>query len=163
MGGQQYVAIDLETTGLDTENDAIIEIGAVRFDESGVRDGFQTLVNPRRPVPHVVQDLTGISEEAVAAAPVLQAVASQLQAFIGDRPLVGHNITGFDVLFLDRAGIVHSPVLFDTANLAPLLLPGIAEYSLGALAAQIAASVSPTRQPRRWGNVATRAVPRERE
>ena len=134
MGGQQYVAIDLETTGLDTENDAVIEVGAVRFDQDGVLDGFQTLVNPRRLIPHVVQDLTGISEEAVARAPVLEAVAGELQAFLGDRPLVGHNVTGFDVLFLDRAGIVHSPALFDTADLASLLMPGLAEYSLSALA-----------------------------
>ncbi|HEV8574030.1 MAG TPA: 3'-5' exonuclease [Dehalococcoidia bacterium] len=48
--GNSYVALDLEATGLDTENDEIIEIGAVRFDDSGVLENFQTLVNPGRPI-----------------------------------------------------------------------------------------------------------------
>jgi DNA polymerase III epsilon subunit family exonuclease len=104
-----YVALDLETTGLDRDSDAIIEIGAVRFDGSGaVVETFETLVNPHVPLPPQVQDLTGISDAELAEAPPIYLVASQFQAFIGDDPLVGHNIINFDVPFLSRAGIVTS-------------------------------------------------------
>jgi hypothetical protein len=130
-----YIALDLETTGLDLENDAIIEIGAVRFDEGGtVLETYETLVNPGRPLPPVVADLTGISEREVASAPPVYLIASQLQAFLGDAPLVGHNVIGFDSVFLARAGIITSPDLYDTQYIASLLLPGLPEYSLGALA-----------------------------
>jgi DNA polymerase III epsilon subunit-like protein len=80
-----YIALDLETTGLDLENDSIIEIGAVRFDERGdVLETYETLVNPGRPLPPAVQDLTGISETDLADAPPLYLITSQLQAFLGD-------------------------------------------------------------------------------
>src|SRR5436853_3754699 len=100
-----YVALDLEATGLDTDSDCIIEIGAVRFEGGDVIDRLRTFVNPQRPVPHAVQRLTGISDGDVAGAPPLYEAAAQLQAFLGDDPLVGHNILGFDALFLRRADI----------------------------------------------------------
>ncbi len=130
-----YIALDLETTGLDLEKDAIVEIGAVRFDETGaVLETYETLVNPGRPLPPVVQDLTGISEREITAAPPIYLIASQLQAFLGDAPLIGHNVIGFDSVFLARAGVITSPDLYDTQDIASLLLPGLPEYSLAALA-----------------------------
>jgi DNA polymerase-3 subunit epsilon/ATP-dependent DNA helicase DinG len=130
-----FIALDLETTGLDLENDAIIEIGAVRFDDSGaVIETYEALVNPGRPLPAGVQDLTGITERDLAEAPPLFLLAPQIQAFIGDAPLVGHNVVGFDSPFLTRAGIITSPHLYDTQDIASLLLPGLPEYSLAALA-----------------------------
>ena len=137
MGGI-YIAIDLETTGLDLEKDAIIEIGAVRFDESGsVLETYETLVNPGLPLPHGVEGLTGITDHDLADAPPMFLLAQQLQAFLGDTPLVGHNITGFDAAFLERAGIIASPHLFDTQDIASLVLPGLPEYSLAALAERL--------------------------
>ncbi len=129
-----YVAIDLETTGLDFETDAIIEIGAVRFDAEGVLDTFQALVNPGQPIPLVVQGLTGIGDTDVAGAPGLSEISGEVSAFLGDSALVGHNVLGFDVEFLDRAGIGHGSTIYDTQELATLLLPGLTEYGLAALA-----------------------------
>ena len=131
--GTAYVALDLETTGLDLETDEIIEIGAVRFDENGVLDSFQTLVNPGRPISPAVVTLTGITDEAVRAAPPVWAVAPKLEEFLGDSPVVGQNVLGFDVLFLRRAGVRHSENVYDTHLLAEMLLPGLAEYGLAAL------------------------------
>jgi DNA polymerase-3 subunit epsilon/ATP-dependent DNA helicase DinG len=131
-----YVAIDLEATGLDAERDSIIEIGAVRFDHSGVRATFQTLVNPRRPVPPQVQRLTGITDAGVSRAPPLEAVAADLQAFIGGSAVVGHNILAFDAPLLLKAGVRHGPAVFDTLELSQLLLPGLAEYGLAGVAAR---------------------------
>ena len=133
MGKQTYVALDLETTGLDLETDEIMEIGAVRFDENGVLDRFQTLVNPGRPISPPVVTLTGITDDAVRAAPPIWSVASALEEFLGDSPVVGQNVLGFDILFLRRAGVRHSENVYDTHLLAEMLLPGSAEYGLAAL------------------------------
>jgi len=129
-----YVSLDLETSGLDLEDDAIIEVGAVRFDGDGVQDRFSTLVNPRRSIPQRIQSLTGISEADVRGAPPLEAVAGDLERFLDGAILVGHNVIGFDVRFLDAASIRHGEAIYDTQDLATLLLPGLPEYSLAALA-----------------------------
>jgi DNA polymerase-3 subunit epsilon/ATP-dependent DNA helicase DinG len=142
LGTQVYVALDLETTGLDTETDSIIEIGAVRFDESGVLGSFETLVNPGRPVSATVLDLTGIREDGIDGAPPLAAVAAELEEFLGDSALVGHNVIGFDTVFLQRAGIAHSPVVLDTQEIASLVMPGQAEYGQAALAATLGIEVT---------------------
>ena len=58
---QTFVALDLETTGLDSARDAIIEIGAVKFAGDEIIDSFQTFINPGRTIPEFVQRLTGIN------------------------------------------------------------------------------------------------------
>jgi DNA polymerase-3 subunit epsilon/ATP-dependent DNA helicase DinG len=128
-----YVALDLETTGLDPAGDAIIEVGAVKFGPAGVESTFASLVNPRRPVPYRIQMLTGIAAEELADAPPWEAVAVRLQEFLADRPIVGQNVVGFDLRFLAAVGIRHSPTIFDTHELAILLLPLLGAYSLAAL------------------------------
>ena len=129
-----YVALDLETTGLDPRTDTIIEVGAVRFDASGVHGHFSELLNPRRPIPLRIQELTGIGDDEVRQAPTLEAIAPDLEVFLKDAVLVGHNVGGFDVRFLDAAGIRHGESIYDTFDLATLLLPGLSEYNLAALA-----------------------------
>ena len=133
-----YVALDLETTGLDHANDVIIEVGAVRFGPAGVEDTFASLVNPRRAVPYRIQMLTGIAAEELADAPPWEAVAPRLQQFLADRPIVGQNVVGFDLHFLAAAGIRHSPTIHDTHELAVLLRPLLGEYNLAALARHFA-------------------------
>jgi predicted DnaQ family exonuclease/DinG family helicase len=129
-----YVALDLETTGLEPSSDAIIEVGAVKFDPKGVvQETFSTLVNPGRPVPYRIQMLTGIAPEEVAEAPRMGAVAPRLQQFIADHPIVGQHVLGFDLRFLAAAGLSHSSVVYDTHSLAVLLVPMLGEYSLSAL------------------------------
>lgn len=109
-------------------------MGAVRFDSQGVvQETFSTLVNPGRPIPYRIQMLTGIGPEEVAEAPTLEAVAPGVQEFIADLPLVGHNIIGFDLRFLDAAGIAHGALAHDTLELAAILLPLARERSLAAL------------------------------
>ncbi len=131
--GVSYVALDLETTGLDLENDEIIEIGAIRFGADGVRDSFQALVNPGRPITPPVVELTGITDEAVCSAPAIWAVAPALEEFLSESTLVGHNVLGFDTLFLRRAGVRFCESVYDTQGLAEMLLPGLADYGLAAL------------------------------
>ncbi|MCS7207427.1 MAG: exonuclease domain-containing protein [Dehalococcoidia bacterium] len=136
-----WVALDLETTGLDTAHDAIIEVGAVRFQGGKVLDTFTSLVNPYRPIPPEVERLTGITSRAVATAPPFALVAGQLLDFLGDAPvIVGHNLA-FDLAFLERAGVRPSALPADTQELAEVLFPR-GPYGLGALASALGIPVT---------------------
>ena len=136
-----YVALDLETTGLDSERDAIIEIGAVKFRDEQVLGEFGTLVNPGRRLPPDIVALTGITDDDVAGAPRLPEVLPRLVRFIGDCVLVGHNVR-FDLGFLQHSSSLGSNGVLDTFSLATVLAPDARRYSLGELAALF--NLSPT-------------------
>jgi predicted DnaQ family exonuclease/DinG family helicase len=129
----QYVAIDLEMTGIDQATDEIIEIAAVKFGTDGVRDRFATLVNPGRPLPRRIESLTGIKAAELKDAPRFDEVVDRFIRFVGDAPVVGQNVE-WDLAFLAKHGLVPEGPLYDTAELAELLLPGLPEYSLRSLA-----------------------------
>ena len=126
------VALDLETTGLDSTRDAIIEIGAVKFNGRRVEDEWQTLINPLRAIPRQITQLTGINNEMVRYAPSFQEVVQDLEAFVGDCPILGHNVS-FDLGFLRNRGVLLHNDKVDTYALAVVLLPGAGRYNLGAL------------------------------
>jgi DNA polymerase-3 subunit epsilon/ATP-dependent DNA helicase DinG len=130
------VALDLETTGLITETDEIIEVGAVKFQGDQVLDTFHTLVNPYKPLPKFIRELTGISQVEVDEASSFTTIASQLESFIGNRPIVGQNIA-FDLGFLAKSGMNLSNPFYDTREMAAVLLPRLREYSLLPLAASL--------------------------
>ena len=102
-----FVAIDVETTGLDFAHDRVIEIGAIKFIGGKPGAEFSSLVNPGVPLPALITELTGITGNDVAAAPAFAAIAQKLLAFVGGLPLCGHQII-FDLTFinkeLERAG-----------------------------------------------------------
>ena len=132
-----YVALDLETTGLDPEKDRITEVGAVRFTEDGtVLDTFQSLVNPGREIPFFIENLTGVTNDAVRDAPRLATISDQIQRFIGEAVLVGQNI-GFDIACLRREGIPLAVQSIDTAHFSRLLLPGRNGRGLMAVAGEL--------------------------
>ena len=126
------VALDLETTGLDPQTDAILEIGARRFDGNRVEDEFSTLINPGRHIPDFVSGLTGISDEMVRQAPSIRDVLDGLVAFIGDSPILGHNIQ-FDLSFFKKYKLFELNERLDTYELASVLLPSANRYNLGSL------------------------------
>ncbi len=128
-----YVALDLETTGLNADRDSIIELGAVRFRDGQVLDTFSQVVNPGRPIPRGIQQMTGISQAEADRAPSLGSVASRFRSFIGDAPLVGHNIK-FDVDFLKSNNLYRYNQEIDTWEMAVILLPGLPSYKLGRVA-----------------------------
>jgi DNA polymerase-3 subunit epsilon/ATP-dependent DNA helicase DinG len=127
-----YIALDLETTGLNSERDAIVEIGAVKFRGDEILGEWSSLVNPQRPLPRKIERLTGITQAQVERAPSLHSVLPPLTRFIGEHPVVGHNIK-FDLSFLQRAGYSAPPPALDTFELACILLPYASRYSLGKL------------------------------
>ena len=126
---RSYVAIDLETTGLDPDRDAIMEVGACRFDLDGGCETFHTLIDPRKAIPYRIQRLTGICDTDVAGAPVFAEVAGDLTDFIGDAPVIGQNVA-FDLGFLERSLVRPAGPAYDTQDLASLLLPGLLEHNL---------------------------------
>jgi len=127
-----YVALDLETTGLDPQRDSILEIGAVKFRGGEILDKFSSLVNPGRTVPLKITELTGITGEMAQNAPSLWSVLPHLSAFVRDLPVVGHNIA-FDLGFLRRQKVLASNEALDTFELAGILMPHAERYSLGKL------------------------------
>ena len=133
---KSIVALDLETTGLDPQSDAIIEIGAVRFEGNRIEHEFTTLINPGRHIPEFITGLTHISDEMVRQAPHIRDVLDELADFIGDAPILGHNIQ-FDLSFLKKFKLFELNVNIDTYELAAVLLPSASRYNLGALGQQL--------------------------
>lgn len=132
-----YVALDIETTGLDLVVDRITEVGALRFTAEGETvEQFESLVNPGRPIPHHIATLTGITDEAVGGAPPFGQVAGDLLRFVGADPIVGHNI-GFDLSYLRREAVDFPGAAIDTAQLSRLLMPARQPRGLGELAATL--------------------------
>jgi DNA polymerase-3 subunit epsilon/ATP-dependent DNA helicase DinG len=127
------VALDIETTGLDPQTDAIIEIGATRFNGRRVEAEWSTLINPNRPIPAFISQLTGITTDMVRSAPPIRAVLGDLVSFVGDSPVLGHNVR-FDLTFLNRHGALTLNDYIDTYELAAILLPTATRYNLGMLA-----------------------------
>jgi DNA polymerase-3 subunit epsilon/ATP-dependent DNA helicase DinG len=127
-----FISLDLEMTGLDPERDAIIEIGAVKFSQGRVLETLQTFVNPNREIPEFIQRLTNISPDQVKNAPQFSSVSDQLANFVGNHPIIGHNIQ-FDLRFLDNHGLSLLNSKYDTWDLASIFLPDIPEYSLAYL------------------------------
>jgi DNA polymerase III subunit epsilon len=97
----EFVVFDLETTGLSSERDRICEIGAARVRGLELVDSFESLVNPRLPLPRPIARLTGLREEELRRAPSASRVVGRFIAFAGEAPLAAHNAR-FDQRFLER-------------------------------------------------------------
>lgn len=130
------VSIDIETTGLDENREAIIEVAAVKFNGRRVEDEFTTLINPGKAIPDFITGLTGIDNAMVRQAPRLRDIAHELTAFVGDAPILGHNVK-FDIGFLRKAGLFEFHQTIDTYELASVLMPTASRYNLGSLGQQL--------------------------
>ncbi len=136
MKDQIIVSLDLETTGLDSEKDRIMEIGAVKFQGRKVLETFHTLVDPGCPLSYRIRLLTGITPEELQAAPPFPEVAEGLRAFVGGHPILGQNI-GFDLEFLRCQGLSFSNAVYDALEITNVLLPHLQDYSLAMLAREL--------------------------
>lgn len=129
-------ALDIETTGLDPNTDAIIEVGVYIFKGRRQETEYSTLINPHRHIPDFITNLTGINDPMVRNAPNISDVLSELTNLVGDLPILGHNIK-FDLSFFDKYGLFKSNNRIDTYELAAVLLPMASRYNLGALGLQL--------------------------
>jgi DNA polymerase III epsilon subunit family exonuclease len=143
-----YVVVDLETTGLSPGSSSICEIGAVRVRGLELEERFETLVNPRRPLPAAIAALTGIDPSELRGAPPVELAVRRFLEFAGDAVLVAHNAR-FDIGFLDReverltGRRIAAPVV-DTVWLARRVLAGrVARVGLASLAHFFGTSTRP--------------------
>jgi len=137
------VVLDTETTGLDPRRDRVIEIGAVQLnDRLAVTDRFTTLVDPGRPIPLMIQRMTGIADADVAGAPSFAEAFAALREFAGEALVVGQNLA-FDLDMLaaeaTRAGLAPlSAPSFDTLEGSLLLFPELDRHNLREMAEHLA-------------------------
>ena len=134
-----YVVFDLETTGTNSNSDAVIEISAVKVKKGRVEDEFSTLVNPECPIPFYASQVNNIYDSMVKDAPVFEKVLADFDAFIGDMVLVGHNIHTFDMKFIQRDAFLYWGRVFandyiDTLALSRQCLPQLSNHKLTDLA-----------------------------
>ena len=130
---QEFVAFDLETTGLSSRTDRIIEIGAVILKNGEEVDRFQTFVDPERKLDRKIVELTGISDDMLAGAPKIEDVLPKFLDFIGERVLVAHNSdfdTGFIRAECSRLGFDYRYTAVDTLILSQNLMPQLGKFKL---------------------------------
>ena len=130
---EEFVAFDLETTGLSSRTDRIIEIGAVRMRGGKEIDRFQTFVDPERTLERKIVELTGITDEMLRGAPKIEEVLPEFLEFVGDSVLVAHNAdfdTGFIRAACNQLGYEYTFTSADTLILAQNLMPQLGKFKL---------------------------------
>ncbi len=134
---EDFVVFDIETTGFSPVNNRIIEIGAVKVCGGDVVDRFSTFVNPQVPIPFEIEKLTGIRDDMVMNAPLIEEVLPQFLEFCQGCVLVAHN-ANFDMSFImencRRQGLPTEYTYVDTVGIARVLLPNQAKHTLDAVA-----------------------------
>ncbi len=136
--GETFVAFDTETTGLNTENCRIIEIGAVRFDQNGIIDTFNSLINPDQEIPLNITEITNINNQMVKDSPKIYQVLPKFLDFLTDSIVIGHNIQ-FDLRFLEAECLRNNfPVIkntvIDTLQFSRWALPELKKYKQSIIA-----------------------------
>ncbi|MGB3327808.1 MAG: exonuclease domain-containing protein [Thermomicrobiales bacterium] len=137
----EFVAIDVETTGLKPRQQRVIEVALIRYKGGQEVERFESLLNPDREIPIYIANLTTITNAHVEDAPRFHEVADRVLEFIDTALLVGHNI-GFDLSFVnaelercDRVKLVNERI--DTMGIARRFLPSLRKASLDSVARQV--------------------------
>lgn len=132
----QYIAVDIETTGLSPVKDRIIEIGAAKVVDGTVTETFCRLIDPQIELPERIVELTNITDEMVKNQPVMDEVIAEFLDFAGELPLLGHNIL-FDFSFLKTAAAKQKLSFerkgIDTLMIARMLHKDLESKSLDAM------------------------------
>ncbi|PID98970.1 exonuclease [Candidatus Saccharibacteria bacterium] len=132
-----FTVLDIETTGLDTTFDSIIELSAIKVKDGSVIDTFSTLVNPERPLDGFITELTGITDDLLQNAPTIETALGSFMEFLGSDVVVGHNVN-FDINFIydEYRRIASSDFtndFVDTLRLARFLLTDLDHHRLSDL------------------------------
>lgn len=131
-----YIVLDTETTGLNAQEERIIEVAAIRV-QNGITTGrYSTFVNPGKKVPEKITKLTGITNEQAKGGKQYAVMAHELSVFMGDLPMVAHN-SNFDAKFVEiafRVGGIRKKINhIDTIPMAREAFPNMANYKLATL------------------------------
>lgn len=140
----EYCVLDIETTGLSFRTEKITELGAVIYKNGEVIDEFECFVNPEKPIPQEVVEVTHITDEMVKDSETIETILPKFLEFIGDRIIVAHN-ADFDVGFIkynaEKLGIKLENTYIDTLRLAKDLFPDYKKYKLGIIADKLGIKV----------------------
>ena len=140
----EYCVLDLETTGFSFRTEKITEVGIMKIKNGEVIDSFETFVNPEKPIPYRVVEVTNITDDMVKDAPKIDEVFPKILEFIGDSVLVAHN-ADFDIGFLkynaSQLGYTLENTYLDTLRLAKELFPNYKKYKLGIIAENLGIKV----------------------
>lgn len=130
-----FVAVDVETTGLSPKYHELIEVSAVKYQNNKKKEIYTSLIKPVNPIPPVITQITGITNEMVEDAPGVKQVMDELVAFIQDLPIVAHNAS-FDLSFLQnysRNQFCRNTII-DTVILGRRLYPYLPNHKLATIA-----------------------------
>lgn len=132
-----YIVLDLETTGLSPVYNEIIEVGAIKIRDGKIADQFNAFCKPENPIPYFITDLTGITNEMVKDAPSIKTVLKQVEDFVGEEIIVGHNVN-FDINFIYEKNVEHFGKPFtnnfiDTMRISRKLYPELPHHRLSDL------------------------------
>lgn len=154
----EFAIVDIETTGGMPHLHGITEIAIVMHNGIEVTGKYVTLVNPRQKIPPFIANMTGISDEMVASAPLFGDVATQIHNLLTGRVFVAHNVS-FDYSFvryhLGQAGIDWSAPKLCTIKLSKKVFPGFPKYGLGSLTRELGIRIEA--RHRAWGDAAATA------
>ena len=139
-----YCVLDLETTGLSFRTEKITEVGIMKIKDGEVIDEFSCFVNPEKPIPQKVVEVTNITDDMVKDAETIEKVMPKILEFVGDSVLVAHN-ADFDIGFLKynakQLGLSLENTYIDTLRLAKSLFPEYKKYKLGIIAENLGITV----------------------
>ena len=144
LEGTTYCVFDLETTGVSYRTDKITEIGIIKYKDGEIIDKFESFVNPEKPIPMKVQEITNITDEMVKDAPTIEQILPKVMEFFGDSVLVAHNAdfdTGFIRYNCQLQNIPFENTYLDTLQLAKELYPDFTKYKLGIIAEKLGIKV----------------------
>jgi DNA polymerase-3 subunit epsilon len=154
----EFAVVDIETTGSTPQSAGITEIAIVIHNGVEVTGKYVTLINPRHKIPPFIVNMTGISDEMVAVAPLFEEVAPQIYNLLNGRVFVAHNVS-FDYSFvhylLGRSGFQWSAPKLCTIKLSRRVFPGLEKYGLGSLTRDLGIRIEG--RHRAWGDAAATA------
>lgn len=134
-----YVVVDIETTGLSPRWEDILELAAIKYKNGAEVARYSQLIKPSQPIRPFISKLTGITNEMVQGCPSISSEIANFATFVDDNVLVGHNIAAFDTVFISYAyeAYLHRTLdsqCIDTLRLCKKLYPEIGSYTLSNLA-----------------------------
>ena len=140
----EYCVFDLETTGISHITEKITEVGIIKIKNGEVIDTFECFVNPEKPIPQKVVEVTHITDDMVKDAETIDKVMPKILEFMGDSVLVAHN-ADFDIGFMkyncEQLGLKFEYTHIDTLRLAKAIFPEFTKYKLGIIADKLGIKV----------------------
>ena len=140
----EYVVLDIETTGLSFQTEKITELGAVKIKNGEIIEEFESFVNPEKPIPEKIVEITHITDEMVKDAGTIEEVLPKFLEFLGDAVLVAHNANfdiGFIRHFAEKLGYKLDNTYIDTLSLSKQVFPDFKKYKLGLIAEKLGIKV----------------------